>query len=54
VNDLVLEFLVEVDDWPALREMSDEHLAERFTEWLQRRRPERYPTLQLPLSEAAE
>ena len=49
MNDLILEFLVEIDDWPALREMSDEQLAERFREWLQRRHPERYSTLQLPL-----
>jgi hypothetical protein len=41
VNDLI---------WPALREMSDDQLAERFSEWLQRRHPERYPQLlQLPL-----
>jgi hypothetical protein len=55
VNDLVLEFLAEIhEDFPTLRQMSDEELAQLFRDWLQRRHPERYPTLQLPLSDAAE
>ena len=55
VNELILEFLAEIDeDFAMLREMSDEELGCLFREWLQRRHPERYPTLQLPLSEAAE
>jgi hypothetical protein len=51
VNDLILEFLAEIDDWPSLREMSDDELAERFRGWLQRRHPDRYPQLQLPLKQ---
>jgi hypothetical protein len=54
VNELILEFLAESDDFATLRQMSDDELARLFREWLQRRHPERYPTLQLPLSEAAE
>jgi hypothetical protein len=55
VNELILEFLAEIDeDFAALREMSDDELGRLFQEWLQRRHPERYPTLQLPLSDAAE
>jgi hypothetical protein len=30
VNDLVLEFLAEIDDWPALRKMRDDEIAESF------------------------
>ena len=50
VNELILEFLAEIDeDFAMLREMSDEELGQLFREWLQRRHPDRLPTLQLPL-----
>jgi hypothetical protein len=53
VNDLILEFLAESDaDFATLRDMTDEELGRLFREWLQRRYPERYPTLQLPLKVA--
>ena len=55
VNELILEFLTEInEDLSMLRQMSDNELGRLFREWLQRRHPERYPALQLPLSEAAE
>jgi hypothetical protein len=55
VNELILEFLAEIaEDFAMLREMSDEELGRLFRERLHRRHPERYPMLQLPLSDAAE
>ena len=54
VNELILEFLAEmVGDFATLREMNDDELGRLFREWLQRRHPERYPTLQLPLKSHA-
>jgi hypothetical protein len=55
LNELILEFLGEIhEDFPTLRQMSDDEIARLFHQWLQRRHPERLPTLQLPLSDAAE
>jgi hypothetical protein len=55
LNELILEFLAEIhEDFTTLRQMSDDEIARLFREWLQQRHLERYPTLQLPLRDAAE
>jgi hypothetical protein len=36
------------EDVATLRHISDDELARRFREWLQKRHPECYPSLQLP------
>src|SRR5688572_10162494 len=47
LNELILEVLAEIDeDFATLRQMSDEELGRLCREWLQRRHPEWFPTMQ--------
>ena len=55
VNDLILEFLAEIDEgFAMLREMSRRRTRPALSGMAAERHPDRFSTLQLPLSEAAE